>query len=138
MFRVLSTPVNYKEKELDLIINLPHLVPQVTVDWLLITSQAKDNNDGFQTSLYFHCFMVVFKLCSVRPRWRIPYSKKKEKTAAKKTRPKQSLIPQEKRNGWFYSLPDLGMYAKYFYSSQAVSFGYNLEKLKECVIPSCP
>ena len=32
MFRVLSTPVNYKEKELDLIINLPHLVPQVTVD----------------------------------------------------------------------------------------------------------
>ena len=29
------------------------------------------------------------------------------------------------------------MYAKYFYSSKAVSFGYNLETLKECVIPSC-
>ena len=47
-------------------------------------------------------------------------------------------MPQEKRNGCFYSLPDLGMYAKYFYSSKAVSFGYNLEKLKECMIPSCP
>ena len=82
--------------------------------------------------------MAVFKLCSVGPRWRIPYSKKKEETAAKKKRPKQSLIPQEKRNGWFYRLSDLGMYAKYFYSSNAVSFGYNLETLKECVIPSCP
>ena len=30
------------------------------------------------------------------------------------------------------------MYAKYFYSSQAVSFGYNLEKLKEYVIPRSP
>ena len=47
-------------------------------------------------------------------------------------------MPQEKRNGCFYSLPDLGMYAKYFYSSKAVSFGYNLEKLNECVIPSNP
>ena len=53
--------------------------------------------------------MDVFKLCSVRPRWRIHYSTKKEKIQAKKTRPRKTVSSQTKRNGWF-SRSNLGMY----------------------------
>ena len=55
--------------------------------------------------------MAVFKLCSVRSRRRIHYSKKKEKTQPKKTRPRKTVGPPTKRNGWFSS-SNLGMYVK--------------------------
>ena len=63
--------------------------------------------------------MADFKLCSVRPRYRIHSTKKNEKIQAKKTRPKKSLEPQYKRIDRF-SLSNLGTYVSVKYAYTAI------------------